>query len=102
MPGKVPRWKVIHCRTCGKVIRRFDRRRYHGHVPQDVILDAIRKHYKGEHPGKFRKSIRKGVEARTKKSTGKKTTRRSHHETFLEAIGMVPPRDKKGRFKKRK
>jgi len=65
MPGNVPRWKVIHCRTCGKVIRRFDRRRYHGHVPQNVILDAIRKHYKGEHPRKFRASIRKGVKTRT-------------------------------------
>jgi len=64
MPGKVPRWKVIHCRTCGKVIRRFDRRRYRGHVPQREILAAIRRHYKKFHPRKFRASIRKGVRTR--------------------------------------
>jgi hypothetical protein len=75
VPGPVPRWKEIRCRTCGETIRRFDRSRYAGHVPAEVILAATRKHYKEHHPGKFRASIRKGVKTRMskkKRTSGKK------------------------------
>ena len=74
MPAPVPRWKEIRCRTCGGLIRRFDRSRYAGHVPAEVILAATRKHYKEHHPGKFRASIKKGVKTRMteKKTKGKK------------------------------
>ena len=66
--GKLPRYKPITCRTCGKTIRRFDRHAYPGHhVPAGDILGAIRRHYKAHHPRKFRKSIRKGVAARAKR-----------------------------------
>ena len=62
----VPRWKVIHCKTCGKVIRKFDRTLYNWHVPMDVIMASVRRHYQKHHPRKFRESIRKGVETRKK------------------------------------
>lgn len=82
MPGKVPRYKEIHCRTCGKLIRRFDRRKYQGHVPPDMILDAIRKHYKKHHPGKFRANIKKGVQTRKKKNPGKRK-KKSFWDIFM-------------------
>lgn len=68
---KLPRYKVIRCRHKahpGKQIARFDRARYPGrHVPADVILGRIRRHYKREHPGAFRKSIRKALRTKRKK-----------------------------------
>jgi hypothetical protein len=70
---KVPRFKAIHCRhpshgKKGKVIRRFDRRKFKGgHVPQNVILDAIRRHYKRNHPKAFKRIIAKGVKTRRMK-----------------------------------
>lgn len=67
--NKVPRYKIIKCKTCGKTIRRFDRTKYPGHhVPAGEILAAIRRHYKRNHPGKFRESIRRGVAKREKAS----------------------------------
>lgn len=63
---KASRWKVIRCRTCGKVIQKFDKEKYHGDVPADLIFRAIRQHYKKHHPGKFKESIRKGVQSRKK------------------------------------
>jgi hypothetical protein len=52
--GQVSRYKKVHCRTCNKLIKVFDRSKYAGyHVPQEDILDAIRHHYKKSHPRKF-------------------------------------------------
>jgi len=51
--GDLARYKVIHCETCGKIIARFDRKKYSWHVPKDVILKATRRHYKKHHPKKF-------------------------------------------------
>lgn len=66
---KTPRFKIIHCRTCGKTIRRFDRSKYKGyHVPQDEILAAIRRHYKRNHPKRFKQFAKKAV--KTKKEKG--------------------------------
>jgi len=65
--GEVSRYKEIHCKKCGKLIKRFDRSKYADwHVPPAEILSAIRKHYKKEHPITFRRSIKKGVKARSK------------------------------------
>ncbi len=53
--GEVPRYKKIKCRTCGKLIKTFDRDKYTGwHVPQEDIMEAIRHHYQKKHPAKFR------------------------------------------------
>ncbi len=62
--GTLPRWKVIRCRTCGKVIQKFDRTKYNWHVPAGVILAAIRRHYKRNHPKKFRTMVRKATHTR--------------------------------------
>jgi len=52
--GEVPRYKKIHCKACGKVIKAFDRDKYAGwHVSPEDILEAIRHHYKKHHPKKF-------------------------------------------------
>ena len=53
--GKVPRYKKVRCRTCGKLIKTFDRDKYAGwHVPREDIMEVIRKHYQRRHPRKFR------------------------------------------------
>ena len=65
MPGKLPRYKVIHCKTCGKVIHTFDRKRYHGHVPKEKILEAVRHHYKRHHPAKWAKIVKKSSRSRS-------------------------------------
>lgn len=66
--NKVPRYKTIKCHTCGKTIRRFDRSKYKGyHVPKDVILAAIRRHYKRHHKGKFREFQKKALRTKRKK-----------------------------------
>jgi len=54
--GEVARYKKIKCRTCGKVIKTFDREKYPDyHVPPEDIMEAIRHHYKKHHPGRFRR-----------------------------------------------
>ena len=64
----LPRYKVVNCRTCGRVIARFDRTKYVGyHVSPEDIMSKTRQHYKKYHPGKFRESIRRGVAKRAKK-----------------------------------
>ena len=74
--GKVPRYKVVQCRTCGAQFGRFDRSKYPGYkVPKEVILKACRRHYKAKHPGKFRASIKKGVQTRKERSMGKKKSK---------------------------
>jgi hypothetical protein len=66
--GAVPRFKVIRCKTCGKIIRRFDRYKYpRHHVPKDVILSAIRRHYKRHHPKKFKGFQKKALITKRKK-----------------------------------
>ena len=66
MPSKtVPRYKVIHCKTCKGVIYRFDRSAYKGyHIPVEEIMSKTRQHYKEHHPRKFKESIIKGVRKR--------------------------------------
>ena len=60
--GTIPRYKVIKCRTCGKVIHRFDRSKYSGyHVPMEDIMSKTRQHYKEHHPKKFKESVERGV-----------------------------------------
>jgi hypothetical protein len=60
MPGKLLRYKVIHCKTCGKVIKRFDRTRFKNrHIPKEKILEAVRKHYKTKHPEKWNRIMSK-------------------------------------------
>jgi phage FluMu protein Com len=66
--GKVPRYKIIRCRTCGKIIRKFDRYKYpRHHVPKEDILAAIRRHYKRNHPRKFREFVEKALRTKRKK-----------------------------------
>jgi phage FluMu protein Com len=66
--GKLPRFKVIRCKTCGKVIKRFDRHKYaRHHVPKEDILSAIRRHYKRHHPKKFRTFTKKALKTKRKK-----------------------------------
>ena len=63
---KVERYKRVTCRTCGKLIKRYDRTKFpNHHVPAGVILQDIRRHYKRHHPGAFRESIKKAL--RTKR-----------------------------------
>ena len=65
--GKVPRYKLIHCRvrSCGRLIARIDRSKYPGwHVPVEDIMSKTRQHYKSYHPRKFQESIKKGVQKR--------------------------------------
>ena len=62
-------YKEIVCRTCEELIHRFRRSAYpRGHVPKELILSAIRRHYKAEHPRKFKEMAKKAV--RTKKARG--------------------------------
>ena len=64
---RLARYKVVRCRKCGRIIKRFDRSKYVGwHVPPDVILTANRRHYKNYHPKAFKESIKKGVKSRKK------------------------------------
>ena len=68
MPRQVQRYKVIRCKTCGKVIKRFDRTKYtNKHVPKEKILDAIRDHYKKHHPRKFKQFAKKAVKTKRKR-----------------------------------
>lgn len=53
--GKVTRYKKIHCKTCSKLVKTFDREKYVGyHVTQEDIMEAIRLHYKRHHPKRLR------------------------------------------------
>ena len=68
--GKVERYKIIHYTTCegNKVIARFDRSRYpNWHVPADIIMARIRRHYKKHHPEEFKEMTKKGVRTRAKR-----------------------------------
>jgi hypothetical protein len=56
--------RIIRCRTCGKVI--LGRKPYK--KPKELILSAIRRHYKRHHPRKFRGFIKKAL--RTKREKG--------------------------------
>lgn len=66
MPTKAKKTKTIRCRTCGKVIRvfRYNRKK----IPKGEILAAIRRHYKRNHPEKFKKFAKKAI--KTKKEKG--------------------------------
>lgn len=62
-------FKEIYCQTCGNLIKRFRRSAYpRGHVPKELILRAIRRHYKEKHPRKFKEFAKKAV--RTKIERG--------------------------------
>ena len=68
---KLPRFKIVRCRHAthgkeGKVIARFDRQKYHGHVPKEVILERIRRHYQKDHPKAF-----KGIQQKIQKTKKK-------------------------------
>jgi len=56
--------RIIRCKTCGKVI--LGRKPYR--KPKELILRAIRRHYKKHHPAKFREFIKKAL--RTKREKG--------------------------------
>lgn len=61
--------KEIYCRTCGELIKRFRRSAYpRRHVPKELILKAIRRHYKERHPKRFKEFSKKAV--RTKIERG--------------------------------
>jgi len=63
--GTVTRYKVVRCKTCGKIIHRFDRSEYPGwHVSVDDIMKFNRRHYKKWHPKLFAKQIKSGVAKR--------------------------------------
>lgn len=63
--GKVPRYKLIHCTKCERLIARIDRSKFAGwHVPPEVIMAKTRAHYKKYHPVLFRRSVQKGVASR--------------------------------------
>lgn len=82
---KVLRFKKVTCRTCEKTIRRFDRSKFKGyHVPASDILAAIRRHYKRNHPHKFRESTKKGL--KTKKKEKKRGARKSVGKTKKKGI----------------
>jgi len=50
--------KTIHCRLCGKAIKGYSFK---------IRMAKLRRHYKRNHPGAFRRMIKKSVETRKKK-----------------------------------
>jgi hypothetical protein len=57
MARKMSPW---HCKTCGKLILRRDH-------SKEEVLSAIRRHYKRQHPRKFREMIKKAVRTRKRR-----------------------------------
>jgi len=90
-------WK---CKTCGKKIYYSD-----GYERRDSLqpkrLISIRRHYKAKHPGKFKRSIARGVAARTDSLPGLRFNKKGRARRWRAVKFVKPTRKKKRRRRKR-